>query len=94
MTLILSSSVIISRSKVKRPGKNHSQLFAMLLELKGPRKIRREYIGEVISEAKRFKRRTLADLLERRMDELLLQAAAGARGRQQQQQQQPQMMAH
>ena len=39
--------------KVKRPGKNHSQLFAMLLELKGPRQIRRQYIGEVILEAKR-----------------------------------------
>lgn len=57
--------------EVKRPGKNHEKLFAMLRTLHGPSEIRRDYIGEVILEAKRFKRRLLAEMLEQKMDELL-----------------------
>eukprot|EP00094_Tigriopus_californicus_P006809 TCALIF_06558-PB protein Name:"Similar to ints6-a Integrator complex subunit 6-A (Xenopus laevis)" AED:0.11 eAED:0.11 QI:0/0.5/0.8/1/1/1/5/294/965 len=56
--------------EVKRPGKNHETLFSMLKDLHGPRTIKEAYIGEVILEAKRFKRKTLAELLESRMGEL------------------------
>ena len=57
--------------EVKRPGKDHRKLFEMLKTLHGPRNIRRDYIGEVILEAKRFKRKLLADLLNSKMDDLL-----------------------
>lgn len=56
--------------EVKRPGKNHETLFSMLKDLHGPKTIKEAYIGEVILEAKRFKRKTLAELLESRMAEL------------------------
>ena len=58
--------------EVKRPGRDHRKLFEMLKTLHGPRSIRRDYIGEVILEAKRFKRKLLADLLLSKMDELLI----------------------
>ena len=40
-------------------------------DLHGPPSVRRAYIREVITEADRFKRRALAELLERRMEELV-----------------------
>jgi len=58
--------------EVKRPGKNHERLMQMLRnDLHGPPAVRREYIRDVITEAGRFKRRSLAELLERRMEELV-----------------------
>lgn len=57
--------------EVKRPGKNHEKLFTMLKDLHGPSQIRMTYIGEVILEAKRFKRKVLAEILEQKMDELI-----------------------
>jgi len=58
--------------EVKRPGKNHDRLMTMLKnDLHGPPSVRREYICDVIREADRFKRRSLAELLEKRMEELV-----------------------
>ena len=62
--------------EVKRPGKNHDRLIKMLKhDLHGPPQIRREYIKEVIAEAGRFKRKALVDVLEQRMEELIVIAA-------------------
>lgn len=62
--------------EVKRPGKNHDRLIKMLKhDLHGPPQIRREYIKEVIAEAARFKRKALVDILEQRMEELMVVAA-------------------
>merc|ERR1712226_823452 len=62
--------------EVKRPGKNHDRLIQMLKQdLHGPSQIRREYIKEVIAEAGRFKRKALVDLLEQRMEEIIIDAA-------------------
>ncbi|XP_040578321.1 integrator complex subunit 6-A isoform X2 [Lepeophtheirus salmonis] len=58
--------------EVKRPGKNHDRLYKMLKEdLHGPSQIRRDYIKEVIQEAFRFKRKSLAEYLLLKMDELV-----------------------
>ncbi len=57
--------------EVKRPGRNHERLFDMLRELRGPRYVRRDYIGDVIAEARRFKRKLLAEMLENKMEELV-----------------------
>ncbi len=57
--------------EVKRPGRNHDRLFAMLKDLHGPRSVRIEYIGEIVQEAKRFKRHVLADLLTAKTEELV-----------------------
>jgi hypothetical protein len=62
--------------EVKRPGKNHDRLIQMLKEdLHGPPQIRRDYIKEVIAEAGRFKRKALVDLLEQRIEELVIVVA-------------------
>lgn len=58
--------------EVKRPGRDHRQLLLMLRDLEGPRQVRLDYIREVIAEARRFKRRTLAELLEDKMEDLVL----------------------
>jgi len=61
--------------EVKRPGKNHQKLMEMLRnDLRGPPSVRRAYIKEVISEADRFKRRSLAQLLENQMEQLVVPA--------------------
>ena len=57
--------------EVKRPGQNHGKLFSMLKDLVGPKAVRVEYIGEVVQEARRFKRRSLADLLVNKTEELV-----------------------
>jgi hypothetical protein len=57
--------------EVKRPGKDHFRLFEMLRDLHGPPSVRRSYINDVISEARRFKRETLVDKLEQAMDDLI-----------------------
>ena len=63
--------------EVKRPGKNHDRLLQMLREeLHGPPQVRRSYIREVIAEAGRFKRKALADLLEQKMEELVILAVS------------------
>ena len=62
--------------EVKRPGKNHDRLFKMLKEdLHGPPQIRKDYIKEVIAEAGRFKRKALVDLIEQKMEELVIVGA-------------------
>jgi hypothetical protein len=62
--------------EVKRPGKNHDRLIQMLKEdLHGPPQIKRDYIKEVIAEAGRFKRKALVDLLEQRMEEIVIVVA-------------------
>lgn len=58
--------------EVKRPGKDHKRLFEMLRTLHGPQEIRKEYIGEVIWEARRFKRTNLAEILEKKLEELVM----------------------
>ena len=67
--------------EVKRPGKDHEKLFTMLRGLHGPRQIRMTYIGEVILEAKRFRRKVLADILEQKMDELISVGEGGGSAR-------------
>lgn len=65
--------------EVKRPGKDHEKLFTMLRGLHGPRQIRMTYIGDVILEAKRFRRKVLAEILEQKMDELISVGEGGSR---------------
>ncbi|XP_040580954.1 integrator complex subunit 6-A [Lepeophtheirus salmonis] len=58
--------------EVKRPGKNHDRLYQILKEeLHGPSQIRRYYIEKMIEEAFRFKRKSLAEYLLLKMDELI-----------------------
>ena len=57
--------------EVKRPGKDYSRLFQMLKDLHGPPSVRRTYSHDVISEARRFKRETLVDKLEKSLDDLV-----------------------
>jgi len=57
--------------EVKRPGKNHTKLFEMLSELHGPPSVRREYINDVIREARRFKRESLVYQIEQEMERLI-----------------------
>lgn len=57
--------------EVKRPGKDYTKLFAMLRDLHGPPSVRRSYISDVIGEARRFKRETLVDKLEKSLDDLI-----------------------
>jgi hypothetical protein len=57
--------------EVKRPGKDYSKLFEMLRDLHGPPSVRRSYIYDVINEARRFKRETLVDKLEKALDDLI-----------------------
>ena len=57
--------------EVKRPGKDYTKLFAMLKDLHGPPSVRRSYICDVIGEARRFKRETLVDKLEKSLDDLI-----------------------
>ena len=57
--------------EVKRPGKDYTKLFAMLRDLHGPPSVRRSYICDVIGEARRFKRETLVDKLEKSLDDLI-----------------------
>lgn len=59
--------------EVKRPGRDHGRLFEMLRDLHGPGDVRREYIAGVVLEARRFKRKVLAETLEQKMDELVKQ---------------------
>ncbi len=48
----------------------------MKLPFQGPKRIRRAYIREVITEARRFKRRNLAELLEGRLEQLVSMATS------------------
>jgi hypothetical protein len=57
--------------EVKRPGKNHATLFKMLKELHGPPGVRREFIIDVIREARRFKRESLVYQIEQAMECLI-----------------------
>ena len=57
--------------EVKRPGKNHEKLFSMVRDLYGPKSVRRDYISEVIAEARRFKRKMLAELLTQKTEDLV-----------------------
>ena len=66
--------------EVKRPGRNYDKLFKMLKDLHGPKHVRMLYIGEVILEAKRFKRKVLAEILEQKMDELIVLGMGEASG--------------
>jgi len=54
--------------EVKKPGKKHEELLEMLGKLHGPHWIRRQFIEEVRLEAVRFKRRELAELLQKRVE--------------------------
>ncbi|XP_026493645.1 integrator complex subunit 6 [Vanessa tameamea] len=49
---------------VRRPGKDFTKLFEYLKQLKGSVDVKKEVIRDVISESLRFKRKTLAQLLE------------------------------
>jgi len=57
--------------EVKRPGRDHSQLMSMLKGLHGPKRVCKEYICEVAAEARRFKRKRLAEMLEGAAEELV-----------------------
>lgn len=54
--------------EVKRPGRQHRDLWEMLGKLHGPPWIRRQFIQEVRQEAVRFKRKELAEELQKRSD--------------------------
>lgn len=56
--------------EVKRPGRQHRDLWEMLGKLNGPPSIRRQFIQEVRQEAVRFKRKELAEELQKRSDSL------------------------
>merc|ERR1712226_828643 len=56
--------------EVKRPGRQHRDLWEMLGKLYGPPSIRRQFIQEVRQEAVRFKRKELAEELQKRSDSL------------------------
>ncbi|XP_063239498.1 integrator complex subunit 6 [Bacillus rossius redtenbacheri] len=49
--------------EVRRPGKDHTQLFDLLRTLKGPVELQVALVQQVIEESLRFKRRILADRL-------------------------------
>jgi len=56
--------------EVKKPGRAHGELWEMLGRLHGPAWIRRQFIMEVRHEAVRFKRKELAEELQKRSDSL------------------------
>lgn len=56
--------------EVKKPGRQHKDLWEMLGKLHGPPWIRRQFIQEVRQEAVRFKRKELAEELQTRSDSL------------------------
>jgi len=56
--------------EVKKPGRAHGELWEMLARLHGPAWVRRQFIMEVKQEAVRFKRKELAEELQKRSDSL------------------------
>jgi len=56
--------------EVKKPGRQHKELWDMLAKLHGPPWVRMQFILEVRQEAVRFKRRELAEELQSRSDSL------------------------
>jgi len=56
--------------EVKKPGRAHGELWEMLGRLHGPDWVRRQFIMEVKQEAVRFKRKDLAEELQKRSDSL------------------------
>nr|CAD7256823.1 unnamed protein product [Timema shepardi]CAD7569371.1 unnamed protein product [Timema californicum] len=58
--------------EVRKPGKNHSRLFEHLRTLKGPVDMQVKIVNDVIHESLRFKRKTLASLIEKFLETLTI----------------------